>query len=150
MSMDDGPGNTPGKIDHDAIRKGSMPWSADELDYALEHSKGGEEALHVAAARARELGLDTGTAMAHGARLFAIMDFLHDHHDRLYECGLLLPRDQERDLISGHLLEVLATFPFTAPTRETAAGGREYLGFDADDVIIEAGRRQKREDEATD
>jgi hypothetical protein len=139
--------HTSAKIDHEAIRTGAIPWSADELDYVLQNSRGGEEALHVASARARDLGLDTGTSMAHGMRLFAIMDFLHDHHDRLYECGLLLPRDQEKDLISGHLLEVLATFPFTAPTGEKASGGRQHLGFDADDVIIEAGRRQKANDE---
>lgn len=29
--------------------------------------------------------------MANGMRLFAILDFLHDHHDRLYECGSCYP-----------------------------------------------------------
>jgi hypothetical protein len=139
-------GDAEARIDHEAIRTGAIPWSADELDYVLQESDGAEEALHIAAARARELGLDTGTAMAHGMRLFAILDFLHDHHHRLYECGLLLPRDTEKDLISDQLLDVLATFPFTAPTGEKSAGGKDHLGFDAYDVIIEAGRRQKVED----
>lgn len=76
----------------------------------MQHSRGAEEAVHVAAARAWDLGLDTGTAMAHGMRLFAILDFLRHHHDRLYQCGLLLPRDTAKDVISGHLLEVLAAF----------------------------------------
>jgi len=87
--------------------------------------------------------------MAHGMRLFAIMDFLRDHHDRLYESGLLLPRDTEADVISEHLIEVLATFPFTKPTGEKSVQGKPHLGFDPDDVIIEAGRRQKRDESET-
>jgi hypothetical protein len=134
-------------IDHDAIRRGAIPWSADELALVLDKSRGAEQALHVAAARSRELGHDSQTAMAHGMRLFAIMDFLRDHHDRLYEIGLLLPSDVGQDVISGHLIDVLATFPFTRETAETVTGGRPHLGFDPDDVIIEAGRRQKAEDE---
>ena len=134
-------------IDHDAIRAGMIAWSGEELALVLDRARGAEEALHVAAARSRELGHDTQTAMAHGMRLFAIMDFLHDHHQRLYEIGLLLPSDVGQDVISSHLLDVLATLPFTHETGETSPGGKPHLGFDADDVIIEAGRRQKADDE---
>ncbi|HEX8672237.1 MAG TPA: hypothetical protein VF710_10120 [Longimicrobium sp.] len=140
--------NGEANIDHEAIRTGSIPWSADELDHVLHHARGMEEAVHIAAARARELHLDMMTAMAHGMRLFAIFDFLRDNHDRLYECGLLLPRDTDIDLISNELLEVLATFPLTVPTGDTGAGGKDHLGFDADDVIIEAGSRQKALDDS--
>jgi hypothetical protein len=131
------------KIDHEAIRTGSIPWSADELNHVLHQARGMDDAVHIASARARDLGLDTGTAIAHGMRLFAILDFLDDHRDRLYECGLLLPSDTEFDEISYQLLEVLATFPLTTPTGERGVNGRDHLGFDADDVIIEAGRRQQ-------
>jgi hypothetical protein len=137
-------------IDHHAIRTGSIQWSSDELAYILERSSDIEDATHIAAARARKAGLDTTTAMAHGMRLFAIFDFLNDHHDRLYECGLLLPRDVGQDVISEHLLDVLATFPFTVDTGARTVGGAPHLGFDADDVIIEAGRRQKAEDDDDD
>lgn len=137
-------------IDHDAILTGAIAWSGEEIGLVFERARGAEEALHVAAARSRELGHDTETAMAHGMRLFAIMDFLHYHHDRLYEIGLLLPSDVGKDIISSHLLDVLATFPFTQETGETSAGGEPHLGFDADDVIVEAGRRQKADDEQED
>ena len=145
--MDENYVTTP--IDHEAIRKGAIPWSVEELDYVIKKSRNSEGALHIAAARARELGLDTSTSMAHGMRLFAIMDFLHDHHDRLYEIGLLLPSGVNEDVISGHLLEVLATAEFTKPTGDTSPGSGVHLGFDEDDIVIEAGRRQKLEDMKT-
>lgn len=63
-------------IDHHAIRTGAIAWSGEDLALVFERARGAEEALHLAAARSRELGHDTETAMAHGMRLFAITDFL--------------------------------------------------------------------------
>lgn len=139
--------NSQSGIGREAIRNGLLPWSADELEYVLSEANGAESALHLAAARFQALGLDSVTTLAHGMRLFAVLDFLHDHHDRLYEIGLLLPRDHQLDLVSRHLLELLATSPFRSTNGRPKAGGGGDVGFDADDIIIEAGRRQKLSDQ---
>lgn len=52
-----------------------------------------------------------------------------------------------KDIISSHLLDVLATFPSRTRLGRPRRAGEPHLGFDADDVIVEADHRQKTDDE---
>lgn len=166
-------------INHEAVRRGTIPWTYDDLGAALEFAtmlrstphddwdrsprrfgiqnddgsvdmfqfntdKPLNQLMGFVADRCREQDLDRTASLSHGMRMFEVLDFLQKHEARLLEAELMIEGEAEGESqLSSHLIEVLATMPYTRPTGKDSTGGQQYT-FDPDDVIIEAGRRHFR------